>query len=222
MLTVVTFKWRGWRGDTYKAEHVNNLQRMLAMHLTIPHRLVCVTDDPSGIECETVQLWDDEHFKDYPKYLPNCFRRLFLFSKEAIDLFGPRALQIDLDCVITGNIDDLITDDPFRIVKGLCSPYNGSMWLLNTGMRPDIWSGLNRQSAKLAQKQRFNGRRFYGSDQAVMSHLIPDAPTWSEENGVYSYSTHIRGNVIPEDCKIIFFAGSTKPWDSPLKGVYWV
>lgn len=223
MITVVTFKWRGWRGDMYTAAHVNNLEMMLAIHLTVPHRLVCVTDDPKGVNCKTVPLWDDEHFSDYPKHLPNCFRRLFLFSNQAVKLFGARALQIDLDCIITGNIDHLITKDPFKIVKGMCAPYNGSMWLLNTGMRPDIWKGLNRQTAKVAQKRRSeSGRRFYGSDQAVMSHQLPNAPTWSTDDGVYSYSSHIQGRSIPEDCKIIFFAGHIKPWDSELANLYWV
>jgi hypothetical protein len=38
LLTILSWKWHGWRGDTYRAEHVNALARMLAEHMTGDYR----------------------------------------------------------------------------------------------------------------------------------------------------------------------------------------
>ncbi len=65
---------------------------MLERHVHIPHRLVCVTDDPAGIDprVEIVPLWDK------CRALGGCYNRLWVFSHEARDLFGDRFVCIDL------------------------------------------------------------------------------------------------------------------------------
>lgn len=218
MLTVVCWLWSGWR-PVYEAQHVNRLQDMLGRHLTIPHRLVCATDQPKGVRCETVPVPTIPGFERWPKHLPNCFRRLFLFSGAARDQFGSMCLSMDLDCIIVDNIDSLITTEPFKILRGGVCPYNGSMWQIMPGWRPDVWSGLDIDTARAAGRNRMpNGRRPFGSDQVVMAHKLPGAPVWTQDDGIYQYSA-IK-NRVPDGAKIIFFAGKTKPWDSGLKRLY--
>jgi len=209
-LTVVTFKWRGWRKDLYKPAHVMALKKMLKEHLTIPHEFVCVTDDPRGLECQTRPLWTEPEISTAPGR-PNSYRRLRLFAPEARNMFGPKVLQMDLDCLIRGNIDHLITDDPFKIMYGKAAPYNGSMWLHKTGSKTYVWSEFSKHAPEQVRRyERVTGVRHYGSDQAWMSFKIPLAPTWKPEDGAYHFT--LINNKVPEDARIIFFAGHLKPW----------
>jgi hypothetical protein len=217
VLTVVCWKWNGWR-NIYTAEHVNVLHEMLKDNLSIPHRLVCVTDDPAGIKCETVPIWDEPKVETGPN-VPNCFRRLWLFSEEAKDVFGDQVLSIDLDCLIVNDIAPLITGDDFKIVRGVSSPYNGSMWLHRPGTRPHVWQDFDPETVfqTLKQTQRADGKSYYGSDQAWMSFALPDEPTWGESDGVYHFQHLEPRQKWPKNARIIFFAGARKPWHYSLK-----
>jgi hypothetical protein len=217
VLTVVCWKWNGWR-PVYTAKHVNVLERMLQKNLRVPHRLVCVTDDPTGVRCETMPLWD------FPKVetkegRPNCYPRLRLFSDEAKEMFGERVLSIDLDCIIVDDITDLITDDDFKIVKGISAPYNGSMWLHTCGTRTHLWDDFDPASSpgEAAEQCTARGKRFYGSDQAWMSFKAPGEPTWGQDDGVYQFTTMPFTKPPKPNTRVVFFAGRSKPWDFSLK-----
>ena len=63
MLTIVCWKWKKHKSGfqlpgvvPYTAHHVNVLRNMLERHCHIPFRFVCLTDDPRGIECETLPV----------------------------------------------------------------------------------------------------------------------------------------------------------------------
>lgn len=221
MLTVVCWKWKSrfWRRGVYDHRHVNALQKMVRMHLAIEHRFVCVTDDPEGLHCETIPLWEDP-IVDVKRGLPNCYKRLKLFSQDAGKFFGERILSIDLDCVIFRDFTSLVDrHEEFVILKGRASPYNGSMWLLTAGSRPHVWESFDSLlSPSLVRRQRKdNGQRYYGSDQAWISYCCPDEATWSGDNGVYQYMNEIRRKSVPDDARIVFFAGAQKPWLSSVK-----
>lgn len=207
MLTVICWKWAGWR-NVYRAEHVNVLQRMLATHLRMPHRLVCVTDDPAGIECETVPLWSEPNVQ---RAGPNCYRRLRLFSQDAAQTFGERVLSIDLDCVILDDITPLITDEDFRIVRGRSARYNGSMWLHLCGTRTFLWDEFDAKTSPKAAS------RYVGSDQAWISHRCGEEAAWDKADGVYHYTLLDKRAPLPSNARIVFFAGAMKPWSYALK-----
>lgn len=217
LLTVVLHLWYGWR-PLYSGEHVNAMQRMLARHLTLPHRLVVFTDMPDKIDTSKVEVLP---FPEIPKVRippeqPNCYRRLWLFSEQA-RLLGRRVLSIDLDAVILRNIDHLLTDHDFRICEGMNSPYNGSMWWLKTGSRTRVWTDFNpKRSPHEANAQRQdNGTYYLGSDQAWISHKARGAATWGTAEGVFMYYK-IRANT-PENAAIVFFPGPTKVWDRAVQ-----
>jgi hypothetical protein len=196
----------------YKAHHVNVLQEMVAQNLQIPHRFVCVTDDPVGVKCETIKIWNDPEVQVQGKR-PNCYRRLKVFSRDAKDIFkADRLLSIDLDCVIFKDITPLVTGDDFKIMMGKASPLNGSMFLHTLGTKVSIWNtfGCNAQDLVL-RRERATKVRHFGSDQAWMSYCEPKAPVWTPADGAYHY-TLLKGDV-PDDARICFFAGSHKPWN---------
>ena len=218
-LTVVCWLWAGWRA-IYGAVHVNALARMLREHLHMPHRLVCVTDRPDGIECETFPLWDDPHVATAPNK-PNCYRRLKLFAREARDWFGPRVLSMDLDTLIVGDITPLISAHDFRICAGRSSPYNGSMWLLTAGTRTAVWDTFHpvRSPALIATLRQPGGTRYYGSDQAWISHVLPGEATWTEADGVHRFNARslFEHRGVPDGARILFFPTDAKPWGERMR-----
>lgn len=230
-LTIVTFCWRGWRGDNYyNSYHVNALAEMVRQNCSIPHRFVCVTDDPKGIRCETVPLWGGPKI-ELPAKRPNCFKRLALFHRDLLPVFGPKVLQLDLDSILLDDIAPLITDDPFKIMHGKAAPYNGSMWQVTPGWCDTVWSSLSSRSA--VELEKFNMRSQipnYGSDQAWMSYKIPGAPTWNGSDGCYHFTLLYPGAnspgyragsrsptaPLPQNARAVFFAGGIKPWTPDL------
>lgn len=233
MITVVCWKWRpnGTWSRHYNSDHVNALERMLKQHLHTPHKLVCVTDDPTGINCETVPLWEYGETKTLPEK-PNCYRRLYAFSNEAKNIFGDKFISIDLDCLIMPGPDGegitpLVNQpDDFVIVNGYreatkkgCCPYNGSMWLLKAGSRAAAWEEFNPEKSPIEAQSNVlpNGKKYYGSDQAWLAHKFPNEKTWGPDDGVMSFVRDAKGKEIPESCRIMFFAGHIKPWSNHLQ-----
>ncbi len=219
-LTVVCWKWQH---PTYKhqftAEHVNVLQRMVARHYPRPHRFACITDDPAGIACETLPLWDDHGGLPNPtaSFLPSCFRRLKLFSGEMLPVLGPRVLSLDLDIVITGDLTELLEVDCDFIGWALAGThqrrvFNGSMWMVKPGALDFVWSDFDpERSPKTA-----NAAGFLGSDQGWMSYLLAaEYPGWTRADGVYSYAADIYprpGRRLPENARVVVHHGKRKPW----------
>lgn len=199
---------------------MNTLQSMVSRNLKIDHRFVCVTDDPSGIACDTVPLWDEPKII-LPRGKPNCYRRLKAFAPDAKDIFGTEwLLSLDLDTVIVDDITDLVTSKmskPFTIWGDTAKNtlYNGSMWLLKLGSHPDVWTDLPRDPHAVTR-----ARNIIGSDQAWISHKLgPGQPTWGTSDGVYSYRVHLKSGLtgLPDNAKIVFFHGRIDPWDNIAK-----
>lgn len=221
-ITVVVWKWNGWRA-VYNADHVNAFERMLRQHLSVPHRMLCITDDPKGVNCETFPLWDKPVVATLPRK-PNCYKRLRMFSDWAADAIGDRFISMDLDAVIMRNIDHIIQrDDDFVILEGRAAPYNGSLWMHRPGTRTQVWDDFDPRTspAEAAACKRSNGKSYYGSDQAWISHKLPDEAKYTHEaDGVCQFGGAIHnGMAIQKDQSIVFFAGGLKPWDAHFAGV---
>lgn len=187
MLTFVCWLWQGWR-PVYGAAHVNTLARMLRANVSVQHKLICVTDSPTGInECETFPVWPAPQVKQTKPQ--NSYLRLRLFDPDFARQFGDNIISIDLDCAVLKNIDDLFTGDSFRAVRGECAPINGSMWQLPRGDHANVWRDFDpATSPQQIEAFQHNGKRIGGSDQAWMSMNIPNPRTWGPEDGVYQFS----------------------------------
>jgi hypothetical protein len=95
-LNVVCIKW----GMKYPAEYVNHLARAVRCHLTVPHRFLCLTDDPRGID-HSVET------KPFVEDLPGWWNKIALFQSRIHDLQGT-LLYLDLDMVIIRNINNVL------------------------------------------------------------------------------------------------------------------
>lgn len=215
--------WQGWR-DLYNHRHVNALASMVSTH-SPGIRVVCLTDTPEGIECETHPLPPDPKVPLNRKF--NCYRRLWLYSAEAAEAFPGSILSIDLDCLILRDIRPLFSGHEFRILKSPRFHFNGSLQLHRTGTRTHFWNALDRH-AVLTMYAQTRRRRLVGSDQRWLSWISPEEATFWEEDGVgYRDLKGASGDPVYDarlahlldEFRIIFFPGSldSKPWSDAMK-----
>lgn len=217
MISVVTFKWAtpGYRAK-FTSEHVNTLRRMVLRHYQAPHRFICITDDPAGLDggIEVVQLWD--HHASVPNPTgggrPSCYRRLKLFDPAMSEVIGDRFVMLDLDCVICGDLSPLFdrTEDAVFWKSPTNEwPYNGAMFMANTGARPQLWQDFDPlESPKLTQAAGYRG-----SDQAWISYKLGwNEATWTDRDGVYYYGKIRNRQSVPANARIIFTTGGSAPW----------
>lgn len=104
MKTILCIKW----GTRYGPEYVNRIHAMVERNITPPFQVVCFTDDMQGIRKE-VRCFDlPELGCPVPTNAPGKWSKVRLWSRELHDLKGP-ALFVDLDVVITGDLDPLFS-----------------------------------------------------------------------------------------------------------------
>jgi len=232
-------KWRcGSNAPQHKkftARHVNALKHMVDRHLSMPHHLVCVTDDPEGLDPEIRVLPLSEAYRRLPK----CYPKITLFSADCRRLVGDRLLYIDLDAVITAPLDPLIPSDEvefmihakpvkFRIGELLRSrtrrkqkkfyrsgvKYNGGLMYMRTGSRSEVFDSFKIDRAR-AIAERFHAR---GSDQVWIQHCLGlNERTWGRSEGVHSYGSDLSGKkraYLPGDARIVLFGGRYTPSDA--------
>lgn len=238
--SVVCWRWpppRGYR-STYGPSTVNTLRKMVARNFARKHRFICVTDDSRGLDrqVEVIPAWND--FADVPspansmrkstRINPSCYRRLRAFHPEIAATFGSRFVSLDLDIVITGDLLPLWDRPEDFVIWGDTNPrthYNGSMFLLSAGARPQVWTSFHPiESPKAA----WNAGHF-GSDQGWLSHCLgPGEATWTTADGVYSFRNHLGGEGpnpswrLPADARVVIWHGKYDPWGSLGQSLRWV
>ncbi len=230
MLTFVTWRWtppQGYR-STYGPATVNTLRRMVARWYPDPHRFLCVTDDTQGIDAdvEIVPPWND--FASVPNPSgnrnPSCYRRLRAFAPDIASTFGERFVSMDLDLVITGDLRPLLHRPEDFVIYGDTNPqtyYNGSLFLMNAGARPQVWTRFDPATSPKLSKAAGH----HGSDQGWISYCLgPREQKWTRAHGVYSYRNEIamNGNRLPADARVVVCHGVHDPWTAPLKTFSWV
>jgi len=164
---------------------------MIWRHLHVPFRFFCITDDSLGLHPAIVpfKLWDD--YSD----TPGCFRRLKIFSTEMKKYFGDRILSVDLDCVITGDITSLVERDEDFVIWGeewRKTKYCGSLFLLRTGSRAQVWEGFNLEQYPPRRDKMYPK----GTDQWRISDcLYPGEATYTSRDGIYNLEFDVRVNM---------------------------
>ena len=199
---------------------------MVKRNLTIPHRTICVTHRPDLIDfMETVPL-------DTTKHVPGtCTVKLMTWRPDIEPILGKRICMMDVDCVITGNLDELL-DRPEDVVlwknpnyekgnrRGF---YQGSIQLLTAGARPELWNDFNPH-----ETPKWLHRRFGGWEQCWISERLNTSypaegwewkePYWDENDGIYGAGRLFNGKMgsgvtteLPKNAKIVFTPGDRAP-----------
>jgi hypothetical protein len=221
VISVVTFKWKkvGYR-STFTAQSVNTARAMVRRHYSKPHRFICITDDPKGLEpgIEYVPLWDDHANIPNPSWPggPSCYRRLKVFSEEFGEIAGERFVCLDLDVVITGDLTPLWdrTEDFLIWQTGNPNiPFCASMFMMTAGVHHRVWDDFDPNTSP--RQALTCGMR--GSDQAWIAYCLgKQTPGWGMAEGVYSYRDHVvklHKGALPKDARMVIFHGRPDPWD---------
>ncbi len=206
MLTVLCFYWRGElsKGYTYGPEYVSRLKSMLARNLTAPHELVCVTDEPEGIDARVVPM--PPAVRGWGGYWP----KLYAFHPNGAALFGRRVLLLDLDVVIVAPLDDMVSrPEPFvawAAREDDRARYNTSVVLMDAGAYPEVWETFD----PVVSPALLASRGYARGDQDWVSYVITDGATWARSGeGIESYCA-MRGKLQP-DTAIVAFNGRRSP-----------
>lgn len=233
MISFICWKWRSpfKDGRVFGSEHVNVLRASVAKHYPSPHRFVCITDDTSGLDARVEAFPMPETGLEglrTPRSpatradargrvvrripFPSCYRRLWMFSKEAEQL-GEWVFCLDLDCLIVGEIAPLVDDFPADFVGWMreTGPRRpkpsvaGAVFKLRTGSRTDVWNDFNPDKSP----RRAAEAGYTGTDQAWMSYkLLPTSERmWTDADGLGKPGERPR----PGD-RILFTAGYAPPW----------
>lgn len=233
---IVLWKWQqAGVAVPYKPEYVNVMQRMLVTHGKMDRaRIICVTDDPQGIQCETFPLWSD--LKDSANLsgpsLPWCHRRLKLFDPDTQTAMGiargDRIVSLDLDTVVKGDLRPLFERRERFLgwaVRGNKHPvvFNGSFWSFHAGDLTELWREFNPKESPAEARDR----GFQGSDQAWLSYRLvgrTDVAFGYRWPAFASYPREIlRMHHIAKETKLVFFHGRRKPWDERVRsGSRWI
>lgn len=222
LLRFVCFKWRrietGFRLPSdikYTALHVNTLRNMLERHVRTPHELVCVTDDPAGIDerVRLVPLWDK------CRHLGGCYNRLWVFSREAGEVFGERFVCIDLDVVLVRDCTPLF-DRPEEFVINAYNPgrgsrndqhYNGGLFMMTAGARASVWDAFDPDTTPAIVQA---DPRVIGSDQAwIRYHLGKGEARWTNADGVYE-ARQVKKR-LHHHARLVLFSGKRDPSQYP-------
>jgi hypothetical protein len=240
MINIVLWKWAqaGNSRAVYEAEHVNVAVAMLRRNIKLTSRIICITDDRSGIaDCETAPLWGDcDNLANASGgYLPSCYRRLKLYDRATqMDLGiekGERIISLDLDMLVTSNLDRLLKTEGRFVGWEMpgsihAKVFNGSLQMFTAGDLQFIWSSFDPKTSP--RDAAIAG--FKGSDQSWLSWKLISQPgsVGLKLPDIASYPAQVRIQKIkPEDNKIIFFHGQVKPWfpeakaDTPWVSQYW-
>lgn len=185
MLTVCCSKW----GALFSARHVNVLRAALERHLRLPHEIVCVTNEPDGIDPRVRIVPMPEAFASTAR----CRRRMQFFSREFCEahLGGRRTLFIDLDVVIVADLTPIVAvDAPLAMWRvGHADVFSGSFILADPGVLDGAWQRFKADPVAFPREAQPSG---VGSDQAMLNwwlqrHPMPGMWQWTEASGFVTY-----------------------------------
>ena len=213
MLTVITYCW----GTKYQPDDVRRLKGMVQRYLTIPHEFAVITDKPEAFsDVKAIPI-------DWSKHVRNtCFVRLMTFHPAGAGMIGDKILQIDLDTIIVGNMNAIVSRyenlvlwrNPTRIpwdepVMAGRPYYNTSILLHRCGTMPWLWARFDPERPTCRDDQWWLSER-----------LGPDVPHWDSRDGIYRMGREdtpgsgVNGE-LPSNARIVTFPGSEGKWTQP-------
>lgn len=226
-VNILCLKW----GTRYPAHYVNRLYNSVKRNLTIPFKFYCCTEDPTGVD-ENVQIIPFPADPVLPgRGWPDILVKLMITADGFGGMSGP-TLFLDLDIIITGNLDPFFTYHPGEncIIHNWVSarkllfrkkPHvgNSSVFRFEAGKSDYIYQTFLREKARAADFKIFN------TEQAFLTYAMKECVWWPDE-WVRSFKFHCRPffplNYLltpkfPANCRIMAFHGKPDP-DEALLG----
>ena len=217
MQTIICMKW----GSRYNSRFVNTLYSSIKRHTTRPTKLYCFTDDVNGIDSEVI-------CKPLPKIiLPkeiefSPWRKLSVWQYPLYNLKGD-ILYLDLDLIITGNLDRFFDFNPgqYCVIENWTQVGknigNTSCFRFPVGKYSNIFENFQNNSVKFWHQ--------YKIEQIYISRKIINQIFWPSD-WCKSFKHNLLPNwpqriwqpaILPDETSIVAFTGKPDP-DDVIKG----
>jgi hypothetical protein len=242
---VTCWKWKPAQPSGprfFDSKHVNVLRAMVARHLPIPHRFVCVTDDTDGLDSRIeavpmppqtfdslvdVQSLLSPHHHKYnkaqgwrrrrisaipPKRYFPSCYRRLWLFSEEAKALGDRILALDVDVIVTGSLLPLVAREESFV--GWCDERNE---------RPRVAGGVYLLTAGShtdvwtdfdpeTSPRVALEAGYKGSDQAWMSYKLCPSAATWGRADGLTKITWLEGEP-DESTRLVFTAGYAPPWN---------
>ena len=195
--TVVCLKW----GDKYGPDYVNKLASMVSRHTTNMPRFICFTENTDGLDSEI-----ETHPLPAPE-LEGWWNKVALFGPDLPDI-GERMLFLDLDTVITGSLDEMLTYNADFVMKAneYSIGFSTTAFLLKVCSRPELWQAFTPETAESLR-----------GDQDWAGLMAPDAEIWPLD---WCVDFRLKAAPsIPAGAKLVCFGDTPNPADYPAPWV---
>jgi len=197
MINIICLKW----GTKFTPDYVNNLYAGIKRNTSVDFRFHCFTDDTTDILSDVIchRLPDLN--------ITGWWFKIWLFSNELPFEQGDRIMFFDLDTIVTGNIDDILSYDCPKDLIGLRNFYRPNrfasgllMW--KHGTQNHIWEEFKKDPEK-AQRMSPDG------DQEWTERCAAQFTRWQEEfpECIYSYKQSCSQG-LPSTAKIVCYHGT--------------
>lgn len=211
MQTVTCMKW----GTRYPSDYVNRLWSMIRRNTVRPTRLICFTDDSSGVSEDVIcHPLPAINIPERESWSP--WRKLSLWQVPLADLSGD-VLFLDLDMVITGNIDCFFDYEPgwFCVIENWTQLGKGigntSLYRFPVGRYSYIFDDFHRDPEAVLSRYRI--------EQQYISDVVDDMKFWPPQWCVsFKHALVPRWPMnffktpeLPDDARVIAFTGKPDP-----------
>jgi hypothetical protein len=215
--TVICMKW----GTRYGPDYVNRLYSMVQRHTKRQTRLVCYTDDPTGLVAG-VETFPLPYIELPPGITWLPWRKLSLWQEKLEGVEGD-VLFLDLDVVVTDNLDELFDYEPgrFCVARNWTQPNAGigntSIFRFPVGRHTYIYDRIMNECTRVLSEHR--------NEQIFISREITDMKFWPDEWCV-SFKRSLLpwwplnffvAPPLPPGAKVVAFPGKPDP-DEAMEG----
>jgi len=162
-------------GTKYSADYVNKLYNMVERNCTIDYEFVCLTEDRTGINPNVKII-------SLPGGLQGWWCKPYMFSKN-LPLKGT-VLYMDLDVVLSGNIDKLFTYSPghwctirdfTRVMRPKWNRYNSSVVRFNVGQLDHVWTGFDKDKINIQKRLHGDQDWLFEATRGTQAMMYPDS-----------------------------------------------
>lgn len=196
---------------------------MVKRNITGDFKVVCFTDNSSGIRPEVTCLPLPALGCEIPRDVPGKWPKIALWGKELFGLEGI-ALFVDLDSVIVANIDSYFDyGNPSDVITAR----NWLKWYRKSGQTSVFRFPIGGHSYMLANLQADSATisRKYQYEQNYVTHNVRGGIKFWPEDWTRHFRIHcmgpwpiryLRPPILPNGSKIITFPGLPGPADAML------
>lgn len=218
-LNICCFSWNGDRGWTNKglnAKYVNALYNGVECNYSGEFDFFVFVDEQNKKVCDKTTKEGVNVVKfDSPSW-KGCLPKYFVYSEDT-PFTGDRVIVMDLDTVVTGNLDEMFSyDGPFATREAFRRKGASGGDMLGFPVHHDlgwIWDYFVNNTEEVERKSKKH-RNAEGDERWVYDHFVSHIDFWQRmyPNQYLSYKNHLKNvKCLPEDCGLVSMHGRPRP-----------